>query len=1075
MSGKQVVGTLLGAVVGWVGSGFNPAGAWTGAKWGYAAGTLLTTPPDVEGPRAGDNNVQVSTYGAPIPIVYGSVALSDNVIWSSGIREYKSTSEQGKGGGQKVTTFTYLASWAVGLCEGEIDGIRRVWFDADLVYDADSTDAAAIAASTAFLDSMAIYLGGETQDPDPTIEAAVTTADCPAYRGLAYLVFTDIQLNEFGNRIPNVRVELYRCVSNNKISPITAAPDTLLSGPSIGQWNFSGGWHALPECSTGLEYSSGDGIVGGWFDTAQEALDAIAAVGGYENCASATPMCWSYEVYNSGATGYFNPTLVSYDDPDDGIVMRPATHPDAHLLRIWYSYFGSVAVETMGALASTPCDGSYWQGYYNTPPVPMIGTTTCTPTPGGFILGYATGCGAVCAGGTYKSDDLGAPIINLLVRRKIGCRTGQTISAMDVKRYPVLLASSGSPSNPSITGYPQESSLLYEGDAGYVGETFPAPVYADWLTAQGGTMSSGVYDNPASGNVVVNSACEITYPCTGEWKLVDGVPVCMTYTSADTAACTSSAVDLGAIVADLCSRMGVAYDATQLVGTTVFGYLIDRPMAARAAIEPLQRAYFFDAVEADGYVGFIPRGQAIVASYDDDDLGASESAGQTPRLSVMRAQESELPRKINIGHMDPDRDYESGVQSASRLTGNALSESTLNFPLVLDVDDAAQIAEISLINTWIGRETLEFTLPYSEIARNPADVVTLSVDGETWRARLAQIDYSLPGLLKCRAVVESSTAYTSTATGNSGGGFVPSTPPALNDDITGHWLDIPLLSDSHAFSGVYLAASTAGAWSGCVLLVSLDAGETYPESTTIELGTVGTVLSVLPSASTTQIDRTNVARVSLLRGDQTLSSISAASALSHVTNMVLLGDEIICFETATLVTPGVYDLSILHRGLRGTDTAMDDHAAAERFVLLDSNVSRIAIPDSRIGLPYHVKFVQIGALAADITPQVVSYTAATDAPYSPAHLAATDNGDGTYDVTWVRRGRIDGEWRDYVDVPLSETSEQYTVAVFSGATELSRATVTTQSATVTATTGNIVSVSQLSAKTGPGYESRITL
>ena len=205
-------------------------GGWAAASMGFAAGTMgyaigsglgslaggmLFPPkmPGVQGPRAADGMVQVSTYGASIPIVYGTMALAGNVIWSAGIREVKTTrKEGGKGGGgsTKVTTYTYYCDFAVGLCEGEINCIRRVWLDSDLKYDASSTNAKVIAANAKFLDKVTLYAGGESQSADPIIEAHVGAGNAPAYRGLAHLVFDDLLLEPYGNRIPNVRVELVR-------------------------------------------------------------------------------------------------------------------------------------------------------------------------------------------------------------------------------------------------------------------------------------------------------------------------------------------------------------------------------------------------------------------------------------------------------------------------------------------------------------------------------------------------------------------------------------------------------------------------------------------------------------------------------------------------------------------------------------------------------------------------------------------------------------------------------------------------------------------------------------------------
>lgn len=185
-----------------------------GTAAGALAASALFPPrmPGVEGPRLGDNLSQISTYGASIPILYGSMALAGNVIWSSGIREHRTSRKQGGGGkgggggGSTVTEYSYSASFAVGICEGPVGDLCRVWLDADLVYDAGDEDAAA--ANAAFMQRVAWYPGGPWQMPDPTIEAHVGAGQAPAYRGLAYLVFTDLPIDRYGNRIPNVRVEV---------------------------------------------------------------------------------------------------------------------------------------------------------------------------------------------------------------------------------------------------------------------------------------------------------------------------------------------------------------------------------------------------------------------------------------------------------------------------------------------------------------------------------------------------------------------------------------------------------------------------------------------------------------------------------------------------------------------------------------------------------------------------------------------------------------------------------------------------------------------------------------------------
>jgi hypothetical protein len=181
---------------------------------GFAAGAALAGAfiapglPNVEGPKAAQNLGQVSTYGKFIPIPYGRTRLAGNIIWSNGIREVKSTESVGGkgGGGQTVTTYTYYCTWALALCEGKVRDIHKIWFDFDLIYDAE-TGATRIPD---FQNKVTFYYGDEDQEADPIMQAANGQANTPPYKGICYLVFDDIDLTDFGNRLPNITVELSR-------------------------------------------------------------------------------------------------------------------------------------------------------------------------------------------------------------------------------------------------------------------------------------------------------------------------------------------------------------------------------------------------------------------------------------------------------------------------------------------------------------------------------------------------------------------------------------------------------------------------------------------------------------------------------------------------------------------------------------------------------------------------------------------------------------------------------------------------------------------------------------------------
>jgi Putative phage tail protein len=196
----QLVLATAGAVIG--GAIGGPAGAKWGWMIGSAAGGILFPPKQPDGPRLEDLTVQVSTYGAPIARTWGMNRLTGNVIWASEMTEH--AEEQGGKGGSSYSTYSYSCSFAVAICEGPIAGITRIWADGRLIFDGRPENTGKQKDFEAV--SLVSYLGTEDQEPDATMQAL--QGDVPAYRGLAYVVFNELQLERYGNRIPNLSFEV---------------------------------------------------------------------------------------------------------------------------------------------------------------------------------------------------------------------------------------------------------------------------------------------------------------------------------------------------------------------------------------------------------------------------------------------------------------------------------------------------------------------------------------------------------------------------------------------------------------------------------------------------------------------------------------------------------------------------------------------------------------------------------------------------------------------------------------------------------------------------------------------------
>ena len=169
-------------------------GSYIGSLAGSAVDAYLFAP-RYEGPRISQLHLTQSLEGAPVPNVYGRMRLGCNVIWTARFQENKE--ETGKGG-PKSTTYSYSLSFAVALCEGEISRVSRAWVNG-AEFDLSSV-------------TWRLYRGSEIQQSDPLIEAIEGAGNAPAYKGLAYIVFEDLPLDEYGARIPQMSFEVVRTV-----------------------------------------------------------------------------------------------------------------------------------------------------------------------------------------------------------------------------------------------------------------------------------------------------------------------------------------------------------------------------------------------------------------------------------------------------------------------------------------------------------------------------------------------------------------------------------------------------------------------------------------------------------------------------------------------------------------------------------------------------------------------------------------------------------------------------------------------------------------------------------------------
>jgi hypothetical protein len=182
------------------------AGALAGSVVDQAIIGALTPRPEGAGTAPHLGRHHVFDRGRRDHPLFGRSRLAGQMIWATRFEEEisKDTTGGGKGfSGPKVTTTTYayFANFAVALCEGPVTRIGRIWMDGR---ELDQTQV-----------TVRSYLGTEDQSADSLIVAKEGEDEAPAYRGVAYVVFERLPLEEYGNRMPVVTAEVFRAVGNS--------------------------------------------------------------------------------------------------------------------------------------------------------------------------------------------------------------------------------------------------------------------------------------------------------------------------------------------------------------------------------------------------------------------------------------------------------------------------------------------------------------------------------------------------------------------------------------------------------------------------------------------------------------------------------------------------------------------------------------------------------------------------------------------------------------------------------------------------------------------------------------------
>ena len=1053
----QIIGGIIGGALSFVVPGLGFA---MGASLGMMVGGYLDPPkgPNVQGPRLSDLAQQISAYGAPIPRIYGSCALAGNVVWIENnqlkeVSREESQGGKGGGGGATSTTYTYFGTFALLLCEGPIDGVRRIWCNGKLVADLGATDLSTIMATAQVFGiagsndstaSITVFRGTEDQAPSARMQATLGVNNTPAFRGFAWLLVEDFDLTEYGNSIVGAQFKV-EVVANGTTATTRFAKTAQYYTPHTNS-SFSPKPHIT-------------------FDRVRFFAPQ------WEASYPATSSYRIYDLYPDGTSVYI------------GQIECPGTQvPPNQFCESGVFLYSATQVFTANAFST--------QGHIHEKNGIYAGLTVQRPD-ASLVRSIWLSSGSPSSQ-TYIDSDADAAAIYT------DGTYVWTVGATALRKYlidPNTNTLSLVASGPGLGGLSIASSMIYVDES--TGLVYVMPL--------GGTSTLYRYSEDLSSVSLYASGLNITY-----W----GYNACNFYIKNNFLVVASGGapdgstkqnyafwyglngiqsanVTLGSIVQAEVLKTGFLtagdIDVTSLTDS-VKGYRIASVGAVRGALEPLQGAWPFDVIN-DGYkLKFIRRGVlGSVATIDATEIDA-RPGGEAPGviLKSEREMDTQLPVRVIVNALNQAAEYETSTQYAERLNTRSANVVTIDLPCVLTVDEMAQKAEILLYVYWLERWDYEFKLPPTYQRLQPADIITLTTPQGTYTLRLTSIDYQRDGSLSCKARPTQNATYLSSAVG------APSLlPPPTVIPYAGttrfDFLDVPVMKtkyDQPGFIGAMCAVG--GDWVGGTLWSSPDGGQTWSATNgfTTE-ATVGYLVSGLITPTTFSLmDKSSVLQVSLYAG--ALASVTELQMLNGANHFAVGADgrwEIIAAQTCALQSDGTYLLTNLMRGRFGTERYAA-HSAGDLVVLMDENALQYrTLNTSQIGLSTKYRALANGRVLDSVADVTYTYAAANLKPLSPVYPAGSKNpSTNDWTITWIRRSRNDGEWRDSVDAGLGETSEAYEVEIYSGntyatlkrtITGLTSPTCTYTSAQQTADFGAVqtqlyVKIYQLSSVVGRG-------
>lgn len=980
-----IVGAVVGAYFG------NP-------QLGYAIGSIIgnaVDPQVIEGPALGEGQVNTAREGGYRPIVLGTGCVGCNII-NVGPEKIRTHRErQSKGGGPVSETKRRYRTFALRICEGPIAGLLRIWQGEKLVYDV-RPESVIPEDSAKYAEGFTFYLGDETQLPDPDLEAYLGAGNVNAYRGTAYIVFTNFDLTDTQGAIPNFRFEVTSAATvESQALVYLAGVDIPSSSVRISEDGDQ--FPVIEDTGLGAEIVRLHQAGGAVYAFANSSSARVKLPGSSEwstvtglpgGVAQANSMAYAdgvwIIVYSSG-------NVISRSE--DGVNFASVSVTNR-------SRYGSAGIgdtfvvgSTQGFISVSVDRGLSWFNYVpndETSITDSVVSVAAADT--NFVLGINTQHPILTSpsGVPDSWTEFEHPFSSLLNTPIIlGYHSGVLVLRASVDTARSINGGASWSIGDDLPFSPNTQFRIHSNINGFYVGAGGAASGSVARSIGDGTWTPSSYDD---NSVLVVATDPASLPVTAG----DPIPL----------------ASIISFVHQRCGHESSTYDVSELTDL-VDGVVFADSYTGSDAIRTIIPIYFADAAEHDagsGYkINYIKRGKPVVRTLVLDDL-VDEPQEATRLDSLERAA------KFHLHFQNPTIGYAAAKATSSRsspdVTSNVTGEISVQVPITFaDVNEAAQRSNVLHKVSWVEvAGTQEIMVSDADMDLVPTDVIGLYLRGILTRYRMVTQEY-IDGTLKCEFMADRQSAYTSNVTGIP----LPEPEPPPSSivgptiSVFGDW---PALVDGHDALIAYAAATgQTSAWWGATYQRSLDDGATYTTAATFDdFNTImGVLQETLPDASEHYTDTTNSVRVTLYTEDQ-IEALTQQQFLSEGGGFALSWEtsegtkwEMLQYRDVEQDSNGDWILSHLLRGRLDTETA--EHPPGAIFVLLDNSLKIMPMQSAWLGMELTHRAYSNGETPESAVPYEDEFTGQSQREWPVANLLLERDGDDI-EATAIPRHRF---------------------------------------------------------------------